>query len=204
MIRGAITALAAVVILSGCSGAGGTQSASNGFPAGARPAIAQHANPAVGSVHTLALDDSSVLMWKTQPPQTTTAAAPIMNAFVSLSQAFSGLPCFNCVGSPPNPNGFGMAFAQPDLALGSSAEEVYTFEDESVTASCTLKFQFKQNGATLATYSFKNIEISPGTFLFYHAGGLPSNAVAGPATTTGDMVCPGLTTKPAMENIYFH
>ena len=207
--RAAVTAtgLAAAVLLTACSGAGNSRSASaGGFPAAVRPAgISQHASTEAAAVRTIALSDDAVLMWRPRVPETgTSSAPPIMNAFVSLSAAVSGIPCFNCVGNPPNPNAFGIAFAQPYLALGSSAEELYTFEDTSLTASCTLKFQFKQNNATLATYAFHNVSVGPGEFVYFHAGSLPSNAVAGPATTTANIVCPGVTTKPAVENIYFH
>jgi hypothetical protein len=204
-IARSIAALAIAVSLGACTGTSVSGPVTAGFPAGAGPAgTSQHANLAVASVRTIALADNAMLYWQSLPSGIPTSSTPpIINAFVSLSAAVSGVPCVNCVGSPPNPNALGIAFPQPYLPLGSLAEETYTFEDVSVSETCTLKFQFKQSGATLATYLFHNITIGPGVFFFFRAGTLPSNAVAGVATTTGDMVCPGVTTKPATETVYF-
>lgn len=204
-IAGSSAALVIAVLLGACTGTGASGPETAGFPAGAGPAgLSQHPNLAGASVREIALADNAMLYWQPLPSRIATSSTPaIINAFVSLSAAVSGVPCQNCVGSPPNPNALGIAFPQPYLPLGSSAEETYTFEDLSVSETCTLKFQFKQNNATLATYLFHNINLGPGVFFFFRAGTLPSNAVAGAATTTGDMVCPGVTTKAATETVYF-
>ena len=205
-IAGSSAALALAVLLGACTGTSGSGPATAGFPAGVGPAgLSQHPNLAGASVRKIALGDNAMLYWLPQPSGIANTSPPaIVNAFVSLSAAVSGVPCVNCVGSPPNPNALGIAFPQPYLTLGSSAEETYTFEDLSVSEACTLKFQFKQNGVTLATYLFHDISIGPGFFVFFHGGPLPSNAVAGMATTTGNMVCPGVTTKAATETVFFH
>ena len=204
-VAGSSAALAIAVLLGACTGTSGAGPAAAGIPAGAGPAgLSQHSNVAGASVREIALADGAMLYWQPLLSRTVPASTPaIVNAFVSLSAAVSGVPCANCVGSPPNPNALGIAFPQPYLPLGSSAEETYTFEDISVSETCSLKFQFKQNGATLATYLFHNISLGPGLFFFFHGGPLPSNAVAGAATVTGDMVCPGVTTKAATETVYF-
>lgn len=203
-IAGSSAALAIAVLLGACTATSGSGSANAGLPAGVGPAGLSHQNVAGAPVREIALADGAMLYWQPLSPATIAASTPaIVNAFVSLSAAVNGVPCVNCVGSPPNPNALGIAFPQPYLPLGSDAEETYTFEDLSVSETCTLKFQFKQNGATLATYLFHNINLGPGVFFFFRAGTLPSNAVAGVATTSGDMVCPGVTTKPATETVYF-
>lgn len=205
-IAGSTAVLAIAVMLGACTGTSGSGPVTAGIPAGAGPAgLSQHANVAGAPMRTIALGDNAVLYSRPLPPGIAASSTPaIVNAFVSLSAAVNGVPCGNCVGSPPNPNALGIAFPQPYLPLGAAAEETYTFEDVSVSEACTLKFQFKQNGATLATYLFHNIALGPGLFVFFHAGPLPSGAVAGAATATGDMVCPGVTTKPATETVYFH
>ena len=204
-IAGSSAALAIAIFLSACTGTSGSGPATAGFSAGAGSAgLSQHSNLAGASVREIALADNAMLYWQPLSPRTAAASTPaIVNAFVSLSAAVSGVPCVNCVGSPTIPDALGIAFPQPDLPLGSNAEETYTFQDLSVSESCTLKFQFKQNNATLATYLFHNISIGPGVFFFFRSGTLPSNAVAGAATVTGDMVCPAVTTKAATETVYF-
>lgn len=203
-IAGSSAALVIAVLLGACTATNGSGPAAAGLPAGVGPAgISQHPNLGA-SVRTIALAGDAMLFWKPLPAGITTSSTPaIVNAFVSLSAAVNGVPCVNCVGSPPNPNALGIAFPQPYLPLGTDAEETYTFQDVSVSETCSLKFQFKQNGATLATYLFHNISLGPGFFFFFHAGPLPSNAVAGAATATGDMVCPGVATKAATETVYF-
>ena len=203
-IAGSAAALVLGVFLSACTGTSDSGPVTAGFTNAGQAGISQHTDPAGASVRTIALADNAMLYWQPLPAEVPTSTTPaIVNAFVSLSAAVNGLPCENCVGNPPNPNGLGIAFPQPFLPLGASAEETYTFEDISVSETCTLKFQFKQNGATLATYLFHNIPLGPGLFFFFHGGPLPSNAVAGAATVTGDMVCPGVTTKAATETVYF-
>lgn len=203
-VAGSTAALAIAALLGACTGTSGSGPATAGFQAGAGLAgLSQHV--AGASVRKIALGDDAMLYWQPLPSGVTDSSTPaIISAFVSLSEAFSGLPCDNCVGNPANPAGLGIAFPEPYLPLGSTAEETYTFEDLSVTESCTLKFQFKQNNVVLATNLYHNISIGPGEFFFFQARPLPSNAVAGPATTTGDMVCPGVTTKAASETVYFH
>ncbi len=197
------SALAAAALLSACTGTSGSASASAGAGAAAA-GLSQHVNVGGADVRKIALGNDAMLLWRPMAPGATPNTTPgIVNAWVSLSAPVNGVPCGNCVGNPPNPNALGIAFPTPVMALGSSAEETYTFQDVSVTETCTLKFQFKQNGATLATYLFHNISLGLGEFVFFHAGPLPGGAVAGAATVSGDMVCPGQTIKPAVETIYF-
>lgn len=205
-IAGSFAALAVAVLLDGCNGTSGAGPATAGFPAGSgSTGLSQHLDTTGASVRKIALADNAMLYWQPLPSGIATSPTPaIVSAWVSLSAAVSGLPCQNCVGSPPNPNGLGIAFPQPYLPLGSTAEETYTFEDLSVSETCTLKFQFKQNNTVLATNLYHNITIGPGVFFFFQARPLPSGAVAGAATVTGNMVCPGVTTKAAAETIYFH
>lgn len=135
----------------------------------------------------------------------TTAAPPIMNSFVSLSKSVSGIPCFNCVGSPPSSQAYGIVFSEPYMALGTLVDETYTFQDVSLTATCTIVFKVMQNATTLATYKFTKISVQPGyVYLYYHTSNLPSNAVAGPALISGNILCSGTTTKPITESVYFY
>ena len=129
----------------------------------------------------------------------------VINAWVSLSFAISGVPCVNCVGSPAIPGALGIAFPSPYLPLKSTYELTYTFYNVSEgTSSCSLIWSLKQ-GTTSLLHNVSTIKLNGnGQYVYFIGGPLPSTAIAGLATASANVHCNGFVPKAATQTVYFH
>lgn len=149
----------------------------------------------LGSQFIPALDDS-------RPPAGTPA---IINAWVSLSFAVSGVPCGNCVGSPPIPGALGIAFPSPYLPLGSAWEITYTLYNVAEGSSpCSLIFNFKQGTTSLFSHTYSITLNGAGQYVYFTSGPLSSKAKAGIGVVNASLKCGTYTSAKAVETIYLH
>lgn len=130
---------------------------------------------------------------------------PVINAWVSLSNAINGLPCYQCAGNPPIPGSLGIAFPSPYLPHTGGYELTYTFYNVSEGAnSCTLTFNFLQ-GTTSLLHNVSTIKLNGnGQYFFFIGGSLPAVAKAGPGVVNANVSCNGFTAKAATQKIVLH
>ncbi|HZT13582.1 MAG TPA: hypothetical protein VFA29_12295 [Candidatus Baltobacteraceae bacterium] len=136
-----------------------------------------------------------------QPP----AGVPkIINSWASLSQAISGVPCINCVGSPPIAGALGIAFPDSYLLHNGGFEITYVFYNVAEGSSpCVLTFTMTQNKVALLKKTFNITLNGNGQYVYFMGGPMPGGAVAGAASVSADVKCNGFSPKAATENVYF-
>ncbi|MDQ2865917.1 MAG: hypothetical protein M3R51_06790 [Candidatus Eremiobacteraeota bacterium] len=193
-------AIVSTLLLTACGG-GGTAG-------GAGAAATTMSQSAAVIPQVVAISPTERMMFVPASPSGDAAPAgtpPIVNAWVSLSSAISGLPCANCAGNPPISGSLGIAFPEPYLPAKGSYELTYTFYNVSEgKSSCSLIFNFLQ-GATSLLHSTSTIKLNgDGQYVYFIGGALPSNAVAGTGTVNADVHCNKFIPKAASQQIILH
>jgi hypothetical protein len=187
-----LTSLALTACSSNLSGQSGLSSISQDTN------VIPHAKPisqTLGSQFIPSMDGS-------KPPTGTPA---IINAWVSLSFAINGVPCGNCVGSPPIGGALGIAFPSPYLPLGSAWEITYTLYNVAEGSSaCSLTFAFKQGTTVLFNHTYPINLGGAGQYVYFTSGVLSSKATAGSATVSGHLKCGTYSSMKATQTVYLH
>ena len=197
--KAALSCLAAACVafvLSGCGGS--AASGQNGATAFSRAT-----NP-LPQLMTISPELKSFYIPEKTHVQPPAGVPKIINSWASLSQAISGVPCINCVGSPPIAGALGIAFPDSYLLHNGGFEITYVFYNVAEgSAPCTLTFTMTQNKVALIKKTF-NVNLNGNGQYFYFLGGpMPGGAVAGAASISGNVKCNGFAPKPATENVYF-
>ena len=195
-------ALLSVAALSACGGGGSAGSTGAGATTMSQSAAVMPQIVSISPTEKLGFIPASASALRDAVPAGT---PPVINAWVSLSSAINGLPCFQCAGNPPIPGSLGIAFPSPYLPHTGGYELTYTFYNVSEgTNSCTLTFNFLQGATSLLHYTTPIKLNGNGQYFYFVGGSLPSSAKAGPGTANANVTCNGFTPKAASQKVILH